>query len=699
MLSGRRAFEGEGVSDLLVAVLSKDVDLGALPPGTPPRLRALLCDCLIRDPKQRLRDIGDARLVLDKIIAGAPEDAVAPGAAAAGTPVVPAWRRVLPWALTGLSTIALAAVLFTWAPWRVAPAPALVRLSVEIGADASLAGNLSADAILSPDGQTLAFVAVSKSRGAKRLFIRRLGELQATALAGTDGAYSQFFSPDGQWLGFFGANGQLNKVSVTGGAVVPLCDAPVARGGTWVDDDTIIFTPNNGSGTGLMRVSSAGGKPEPFSTLGKDAVTQRWPQGIAGRVVLYTESATLAAYDTANLVVAPIAGGTPKVVVHGGYYGRYVPSGHIIYLQQGTLFAVRFDLDRLETVGQAVPVLQGVTASPASAGAQVAFSSNGTLVYRPGTGASLSNPIDWMTRDGKTAVLRAASAHWTNPRFSPDGQKLALEISDGKQSDIWIYDWARDALTQLTFDPNDDQSPVWTPDSRRIAFASDRAKPGTNNLYMVNADGTGDVTRLSDSPNSQDPASWHPHGKILAFHEWVTQADLDLMTLAVEGDAAQGWKPGKAVTFLGTPAVEVLPEFSPDGRWIAYFGIDAGSPSFELYVRPFPGPGGPRRIAAGVFPRWSATSHELLFVGADRKIMMAPYTVAGESFQADKPREWSPTRVVSVNVYVTSPYDLHPDGKRLAVLAEKAQGDVVNDKVVLLFNFFDELKRLLPVEK
>ena len=188
-------------------------------------------------------------------------------------------------------------------------------------------------------------------------------------------------------------------------------------------------------------------------------------------------------------------------------------------MQQGTLFAVRFDLDRLETIGQAVPALEGVAANPAvTGGAQLAVSSEGTLVYVPGTAATTANPIDWLTRDGKTSVLRATKADWANPRFSPDGQKLALEISDGKQNDIWVYEWARDTLTQLTFDPGQDRIPVWTPDGRRIVFASDRAKAGITNLYWVNADGTGDVTRLTDSPESQIPWSWHPSGKFLAFH-------------------------------------------------------------------------------------------------------------------------------------------------------------------------------------
>ena len=276
--------------------------------------------------------------------------------------------------------------------------------------------------------------------------------------------------------------------------------------------------------------------------------------------MLYTEHSTTGGYDAANLVVVPLAGGTPKVVVHGGYSGRYVPSqlaspkrgegGHLVYMQQGTLFAVRFDLDRLETIGQAVPALDALATNAGTGGAQLNFSSEGTLVYVPGTASTAANPMDWMTRDGKTSMLRATKAEWANPRFSPDGQKLALDISDGKQRDIWVYDWARDTLTQLTFDPGQDSFPVWTPDGPRIVFASDRAKAGVLNLYRVNADGTGGATRLTESSEVQAAFSWHPSGKFLAFHAVRGTTMFDLMMLPMEGDAARGWTPGKPAVFL-----------------------------------------------------------------------------------------------------------------------------------------------------
>ena len=370
----------------------------------------------------------------------------------------------------------------------------------------------------------------------------------------------------------------------------------------------------------------------------------------------------------------------------------------MIYLQQGTLFAVRFDLNRLETIGPAVPALEGVAANPGvTGGAQLAVSSEGTLVYAPGTAETTANPIDWLTRDGKASVLRATKADWANPRFSPDGKKLALQISDGKQNDIWVYEWARDTLTQLTFDPGEDRAPVWTPDGQRVMFASNRAKASVTNLYWVNADGTGDVTRLTDSPESQTPWSWHPSGKLLAFNANRGATGNDLMILSMEGDAARGRTPGKPTVFLSTPANEAAPMFSPDGRWIAYYSNEAPG-NFDVYVRPFPGPGGKWRVstAGGAHPRWSTTTHDLLFLTAVGKVMVAPYAVVGDSFRADTPQIWSPTSVRAGSSPITIPYDLHPDGKRLAAAAAQAQASGVQDKVVFVFNFADYLRKIAP---
>jgi Tol biopolymer transport system component len=261
-----------------------------------------------------------------------------------------------------------------------------------------------------------------------------------------------------------------------------------------------------------------------------------------------------------------------------------------------------------------------------------------------------------------------------------------------------VYDPVRDSLTQLTFDAASDSVPVWTPDGKRLVFGSDRAKPGgPRNLYWVNADGTGEVTRLTDSPDDQRPFSWHPSGKFLVFVAAAGTSAGDLLILPMDGDASRGWTAEKPTTFLATKAGEFGPQFSPDGRFIAYFSDEAGGTSHDVYVRPFPGPGGPWRITTdgGTFPRWSRTAPELLFLSGD-KVMFAPFVVAGDSFRADKPRPWSPTSIQVRDD--SSSYDLHPDGRRVAAAAVHDRA-VVQDKVVFVFNFFDYLRTIAPVKK
>jgi serine/threonine protein kinase/Tol biopolymer transport system component len=702
MLTGARAFTGEDVSDTLASVLKDTPSLDALPAATPPRLKQLLQRCLERDVKMRLRDIGEARVEIARILEGA-ADEVPTSAVISPTASRSSLVRSVPWILAAVSSVALITALLVWAPWRAATVSPPRRLLANIGAAAALPTDLGASAILSPDGTTLAFVAQQSNQ--TRLFIRKLDQLQAAILGGTDGAANPFFSPDGQSIAFF-AGGKLKKIAVTGGAAVTLCDAPAGRGGTWADDNTIIFTPSAAANstlplTTLMRVSAAGGTPAVFSEAGKGLpVTHRWPQALpAGKGVVYTEQTnTSSNRDDVNVLVAPLSGGPHKVVARGAYYGRYVPTGHVIYMQQSTLFAAPFDLDRLETTGQAVPVVEGVLSNPVSGGAQVAVSGDGTLVYVPGVAATTASPIDWMTRDGQTSVLRAAKADWTSPSFSPDGQKLAVDISEGKQRNIWVYDWARETTTQLTFEQSQNRQPVWTPDGRRIVFSSDRAKPGVTNLYWVNADGTGEITRLTESSQDQVGTSWHPSGRFLVFMESRSATQWDFMILPMDGDAVRGWTPGKPTVFLSSPAIKVLPAFSPDGRWIAYVSNEAGGGPLDVYVRPFPERAGKWRISfgGGGFPRWSKPTRELLFYKSGR-VMSASYDVVGDSFRPAAVQPWSPGTVRGVGL--PYPYDIHPDGKRLAVVGIRDQETIVHDTVVFVFNFFDELRRLAPLKR
>jgi serine/threonine-protein kinase len=696
MLTGWPAFDGEDVSDVLAAVLRTEPDFAALPSNLSPQVRELLRRCLEKNPKRRWQAAGDLRIEIENVQANPVAEKIQ--TAVPAVMIRDVRRERVLGTIAALAIVTLVGTLLIWAPWRTAPAitsATPMRLNVELGTDVGLAPNIIGNSALalSSDGSVLAFVGTKN--GISQIYLRRLGQLQASPLAGTSGAQSPFFSPDGQWLAFF-ADGKLKKISVTGGAAVTLADAPNQRGGSWGDDGNIVFSPNSISGISLQRVSSAGGKVEPLTKLAEAETGHRWPQVLPGaKAVLYMAATAAGNYENANIVVQPLPSGTPKVLIRGGYHPQYVGSGHVVYIHEGTLFAAPLDLAKLEVNGQSVPAVEGVSAQPGSGAAEFAVSQADALAYLAGQSSSNDSPIFWMGRDGKTAPLRPIPSDWSNPHFSPDAQKLALDIFNGNL-DVWVYEWLRDTLTRLTFDPGQDQKPVWTPDGKRIAFGSDRAK-GPRNLYWQRADGTGEVQRLTESSNSQLPSSFHPSGKFLAFIE-TTQNSEDLMILPIEGDETSGWKPGKPSVFLNTPASEVEPMFSPDGRWIAYASNESGR--YEVFVRPFPGPGGKWQIstAGGLEAAWTRTRHELLYRGSDLRIMVVSYTVEGDSFKADKPRPWSEQPIV------TRPrqrmFDLHPDGERLAIAVATGQPNEEKlDKLTFIFNFFDELRRIAPASK
>ena len=426
MITGTRAFDGEEISDVLASVLKSDPKWTALPAAAPAALRRLIRRCLEKDPKRRLQAIGEARIQIDDLISGVPEELAAPALA----PVQSNASRVVPWALAVVGAGLAVATLLLWAPWRQPPPASPIRMSLELGAGTALATvSQGAAAVLSPDGTMLAFVGQTTPASPRQLFVRRLSEMHATSLAGTENAVNPFYSPDGQWIAFFDA-AKLKKVAVTGGAVVTITDAPNSRGGAWSEDGTIVFAENR---SGLFRVPSSGGAREPLTTLATDEVTHRFPQFLpGGRAVLYTAHTASDNFDDATIVVRPLSGGTPTTVQRGGYYGRYLPSGHVAYIHKGTLFAAPFDLDRLEVTGPSVPVIENVTATASRGEAQFAFSSSGTLVYLASRSDS-GLPLLWFDRQGRTETLRSTPARFRAHRIAPDGQRIALDLFDGTQ--------------------------------------------------------------------------------------------------------------------------------------------------------------------------------------------------------------------------------------------------------------------------
>jgi serine/threonine-protein kinase len=678
MMTGQRLFNGETLSQTLAEVLRADIDFAQLPAGTPRVILDLLRRCLDRDVRHRLRDIGEARIAIDSAI-------LDPSPMAAGRA-----RRALPWATLAATFLLAAGLATVWARWRPSVDVRPVRVNVRLGSNVSIAHVLppSANLNLSRQGDVLAFVG-QQAGGTPQLYVRRLDQLQAVPLAGTENGRDPFFSPDGRWIGFF-ADGKLKKIAVTGGAAVGLCDVAGDRGGTWAEDGTIVFAQTY-SGP-LLRVSDAGGTPEAVTRLAEGERFQRWPQTLLdGKAILFTSGGTSPlASGGYDVVVQRLPNGPRKILQTNAYFARYV-SGHLLYLHDGTMFAVPFDVGRLEITGKPVPVLEQVSSSSAAGSAQLAASENGTVVYLESADANEEAAVlVGIDRDGKTSPLRSVPPEWGNPRFSPDGTRLALDITAiGGRPAVWVYDWTRDQLTRLTFGDGSDVSPVWTPDGRRIVFASTRGN-GVPNLYWQRVDGTGTVQRLTDATHTQIPDSFHKSGKFLAFHE-ASSSSANLMVLPVDGDEASGWKPGIPTVFQ-KDSLDGM--FSPDGRWIAYSTKESGRP--EVVVRAFAGPGAKWAVSTNgaLLPRWSQTRHELLFTAPDRHLMAASYVVEGNSLRFDKPY---PTSIPLLVQSGRQDYDLHPDGNRFvsAGLQQSSIGTEPNH-VSMILNFTDELRRIAP---
>jgi serine/threonine-protein kinase len=697
MLTGQRAFEGKSQLSVVSAILEKEpAPISSVKPMTPAALDRIVRRCLAKDAEDRWQTARDLALELKWIGESGSQAGAQAGATAAVSAALPSPRSPTAWmAWTAAGVLGITAIAFAVGFVLRAPKPSPpVRLSADIGVDANLyTAEHGSAVVLSPDGTRLALVATGTDQK-RRIYIRSLDQLQATALAGTENAQMPFFSPDGQWLGFF-ADTKLKKVSVQGSTPITLCEVPSGRGGSWSEDGSIVFAAD--IRTALMNVSSTGGRPQPLTTLDKQSseVTERWPQVLpGGHAVLFTSNSHGGNYEDADIVVYSIASRQRKVVQHGGYYGRYVPTGHMVYMHEGTLFAVPFDAHRLEVTGPPAPVLEGILAVPGDGAAHFSFNQTGNFAYAPGRAEAQKVSIYWMDRDGKFTPLRATPGDYLRPAFSPDGKRLALQIYDGKRADIWVYEWERDTLTRLTFGGENNISPAWTPDGQRITYSSVE-KRSEYDLYWKRADGAGDAVRLTQSKSLKVPISWRPDGKVLAFEQADAGAQRKIRSMTMEGGEKSGWKPGEQKPFLNSAFDEETPTFSPDGRWLAYTSTESGAR--EIYVTPFPGPGGKWQVSTsgGLFPRWSRNGKELFYRTPENTIMVADYTASGDTFRPDKPRLWSPGQFTEL--YGTLNFDLHPDGQRFAVLKAPAsvEGAPVN-KVTFIFNFFDELRRKAP---
>jgi serine/threonine-protein kinase len=674
MVTGRQLFEGPTISDTLAAVLTRQPDFE----NVPARLRRLLRQCLQPDPRLRLRDIGDARVLIDETN----EPPTPP----------PSRRSLVPWICAAVLALAVAVTGVGW--WRATLPPdrPMVRFNVELGPDAIAADRIPA--LVSPDGTRLVY-SVRNNSGGLQLATRVLDQVRPTVLSGTEGGEDPFFSPDGQWIGFF-AGGKMKKISVQGGAAYALCDAQNSRGAAWSESGDIIVNPDL---LNLFRVPAGGGAPQMVSQPAKRGErTNRWPQMLPGdESVLFTASNTAGGlgYEESNLEVLSLKTGEAKIVQRGGYFGRYLPSGHLIYVHQGAIFGVPFDLSRLETRGVPVPLLGDIAANVTQGSGRFDFSRNGTFVYVSGTSAVTLAPLVWMDSAGNTQPIVTTPTQAQTPRLSPDGKRLALSI----QGDLFVYDISRDAMTKLTFDRNLNRFPVWTPDGQHIVFSSGVAGPATDRVLYIRADGSGEQQVLLESKSVHVPYSISPDGRHLAMTDlggghtaiWTVPLDLSLPDRP---------KTGKPSLYLKDPTDVMDASFSPDGRWMAYVSLESGN--YQVFVRPFPieTSSGKWQIStnSGRRPVWSRNGRELFFVTTDNRIWVAGYTSKEGSFIPEKPRLWTQSPIFNFALSYTWNFDLAPDGKRVVVFPDQGNQQKGPVHVTVLLNFFDEVRRKLPVK-
>ncbi len=670
LLTGKRAFGGETITETIAAVLKSEPDWEKLPGDTPWRIRELLDDSLQKEVRDRPHDISHARIQINKALKE-PATTFPIGLSSGVQP--PSWRKAVPWSIAAVALVIAGVAVWNLTPSSIPASLTSFALNLSSGERLTTLGHEVM--ALSPDGTRLVYGFTND-----QLYLREMEQLESQPIPGTQGAEAPFFSPDGQWVGF--TAGALKKVSLTGGSPVTLSDDVNIHGASWGADDTIIFAPNSGN-RGLFRISAAGRDPVALTTPdpNKGETAHSWPQILpGGQAVLFTVW-TGGIWDDARIVVEQIEERERRVLIEGGTHARYVPTGHLVYSRASTLLAVPFDLARLEVTGSPVPVVEGVWQGAVGGVAQFAFSDLGSLVYVPGSNAEYGRTLVLVNRQGTVESLEAPPRAYQDVRLSPDGQRLAVHI-EAPGSDLWTYDIPRKTLTRLTFEGRNN-APTWTPDGKWVTFESDRAeRPG--NLFWKPADGSGMADQLTTSEQRQIPHSWSPDGKLLAFSEVHPTSNGDIWVLPLEGER-------EPQLFLQTPFNETMPVFSPDGHWLAYRSDESGR--YEVYVQPYPGPGGKWQISTegGNEPLWARNGGELFYRNGEQ--LMAVDITTQPGFSAGTPHLLFEGQYHFQPGASLSNYDVTPDGQRFIMIKSDAQ-EARQINVVL--NWFEELKRLVP---
>jgi serine/threonine-protein kinase len=669
MLAGRHVFEGEDVAEILGAVLKTEPDWKRLPRNVPLSVQRLLRLCLEKNPRNRRSDASDVRIDIEHALKEA-ESAATPSAS------VPR-RGGLAWIAAAIIACSALTGFATW--WAVQPAaPRVVRTAIPAAGPATLGVHgRDRDLVITPDGRRIIY------RGtANEVFVRALDQEQPTVLTDLAVPRGLFASPDGQWVGFFDTITQLKKVAITGGPAVLITVADAdPRGATWGADNTLVYATLNRL-TGLLRVPAVGGTPtvltKPDQRRGEDHF---WPEFLPGGEAILFSIMPAETTGESQIAVLDLATGTSKVVLRGGSHATYVPTGHLVYGVNGTVRAVPFDLNRLEVVGTPVPVIDDVVMTSTGA-VDLSVALDGTLAYATGRTINADARIlVWVDRRGREEPIAAPARSYGYPRLAPDGRRVAIELDN----QIWMYDLVRATLTRSTFEGSINNNPTWTPDGRRIAFFS--TKEGPQNVFWQMSDGSGGLERLTSSQNTQVPKSFSADGTLLAFHEISLATRRDVWVLSMTDR--------KPRPFLQTPAIEGAPSFSPDGRWIGYVSDESGRP--EIYVQPFPGPGGKWQVSTGggTEPVWSSDGREIFYRNG-RRMMAVPVT-ASSGFSPGTPVPlFEGDYEVSAFPLTGVAYDVTRDRQRFLMVKATAAAQAAPAQINVVQNWDQELKRLVP---
>ncbi len=592
MLTGRRLFGAETFADAMSAVVSGTPDWSALPAETPPLVRTLLRLCVQKDPKQRLQHIADARVLLDEVY----EPFTAP----------PGRRlaRRLPLALAGLACFGLGvgAVLLTLRAWPqpVALGSPIARLSLPLTPAEALVDLEEPTMALSPAGTHVVYVGADS--GVTRLYLRPLDGLDSAPIAGTEGASSPFFAPDGQSIGFL-VGTTFKRVPITGGTPTIICDVgPIdaMKGVTWGTSGTIVFAP--GVAKGLWQVRATGGTPQQITTPESEELnSHRWPDLLPGDgAVLFTVGGAAQDWDDGEIVVHTLATSQRRTLLRGTN-PRYLPTGHLVFARGGNLMAVSFDQKSLEIRGTPVPILEGLTQGNKGY-AHFSVSKAGSLLYRPGELLRPTSELVWVDRSGVESRVGAPSRSYFHPRLSPDGTRIAVEVM-GSQAGVWLYSLARETLSRFTI--GDGFNAIWTPRGDRLTFEG--AGSQARGIYWRNWDATGAAELLTTTGSVRNiPLSWGPEGQTLLF---VSQEG-DIWSYRTDGRRAE--------PLLNSPFIETSAALSPDGRWLAFASNETGR--LEVYVQAYPSGGSKLQISTegGTEIVWARDGNELHFRNGDR---------------------------------------------------------------------------------